>query len=134
MQRLRGNTLLLAMALLVLLAACGRSSEEAPMAEATPEGATESAPAADEAAPAPQLKTRTQAAAPKPAAPVVLPEGTTLRVRLDHAVGSKISKAGDPFTASVAEPVAADGKVVIPAGSEVSGVVTNAKAQGRLAG
>jgi hypothetical protein len=68
------------------------------------------------------------------AAPIVVPSGTVLTVRLDSAVGSKSSNAGDRFTASVADPVEVDGKVVIPRGAEASGTVHEAVPAGRLKG
>jgi hypothetical protein len=86
----------------------------------------------DEAS-APALKARSEEAATA-AAPAVLPAGTMLRVRLDSPVGSKISQAGDSFAATVATPITANGKVVVPAGAQASGVVTNAKSLGRFKG
>jgi hypothetical protein len=74
------------------------------------------------------------AAKPAPAKPVVIPDGTVLTVRLDSAVGSKSSEAGDRFTASVAEPVEVNGAVVIPKGAEASGVVHEAVPAGRIKG
>lgn len=72
----------------------------------------------------------------KPAAaqPIEIPAGTVLTVRLDSAVGSKSSEAGDRFTASVAEPVEVDGAVVIPKGAEASGIVHEAVPAGRIKG
>jgi hypothetical protein len=74
------------------------------------------------------------AAKPAPAKPVVIPDGTVLTVRLDSAVGSKSSEAGDRFTASVVEPVEVDGAVVISKGAEASGVVHEAVPAGRIKG
>jgi hypothetical protein len=52
-----------------------------------------------------------------------LPAGTTLRVAIDKKV--RITKAGEPVTAKLTEPVYAFDEAVIPAGSQVSGQVTN---------
>src|SRR6185437_4393057 len=76
---------------------------------------------------------RTPAAPPPPAA-VDLPAGTDLRVRLDQDLGSKISHAGDSFTATVADPVVVDGQTVIPRGSQAEGTVIDAKPLGRFKG
>lgn len=66
--------------------------------------------------------------------PVIVAEGTVLTVRLNQAVGSKISNSGDPFSATVVEPVQVGEKVVIPKGAEASGVVTEAVPLGRFKG
>ncbi len=66
--------------------------------------------------------------------PVTVPEGTVLTVRLNQAVGSKISNSGDPFSASIVEPVQVGDKVVIPKGAEASGIITDAVPLGRFKG
>ena len=65
---------------------------------------------------------------------VTLPEGTVITVRLANAVGSKLSNSGDEFHASVATPVDADGKMVVPGGAEASGKVVQAVPLGRFKG
>ncbi len=67
-------------------------------------------------------------------APVVVPAGTTLTVRLGEALGSKISSPGQSFTATLASPVEAGGKTVVASGAEAHGVVTDAKALGKFKG
>jgi hypothetical protein len=64
----------------------------------------------------------------------VIPAGTVLTVRLSNAVGSKTSKTGDRFQASLAEPIVVRNKAVAPAGSSVGGTVTEAHAAGRFKG
>jgi len=77
-------------------------------------------------------------AEPAAAAPrvreVTIPAGTLLPVVLDTAVGSDTSRAEEPVTAHLARPVTFHGETVLPAGSRVSGVVTDAKASGRVKG
>jgi len=68
------------------------------------------------------------------AKPVTVPEGTILTVRLNQAVGSKISNTGDSFEGSLADPVSVDKNVVIPEGSDVIGTVVDAKPLGRFKG
>jgi hypothetical protein len=85
------------------------------------------APAASStAAPAPQ--------APPPPAVVELPVGKELRVRLDEDLGSKISRPGEPFAATVADDVRVNGEVVIARGSRADGTVVDAKPLGRFKG
>jgi hypothetical protein len=54
-----------------------------------------------------------------------LPSGTTLDVRLDQEIGTKSSKVGDTFSATVINPIVAqNGATAVPAGSKVYGKVT----------
>lgn len=66
--------------------------------------------------------------------PVTLPEGTALKVKIDHTLASDQSNSGDPFQGTVAEPVVVAGKTVIPAGAQVEGVVEDARRSGNLKG
>jgi hypothetical protein len=68
------------------------------------------------------------------AKPLVVPAGTVLTVRLGQSVGSKISTAGQTFSATVATPVEVEGKTAIPAGATASGTVVDAKPLGRFKG
>ncbi|HEV2022786.1 MAG TPA: hypothetical protein VGQ94_09685 [Terriglobales bacterium] len=68
------------------------------------------------------------------AKPVTVPEGTILTVRLNQAVGSKISNPGDSFEGSLADPVSVGKNVVLPEGSDVTGTVVDAKPLGRFKG
>jgi hypothetical protein len=128
--RCRFVATILAVCMVMCAAGCNKKQEaaqEAPGAGATGAGSQAATPSptnSPEAATAPQEK----------AAPVVIPTGTVLTVRLGQAVGSKISNTGDTFTATLAEPVSVDGRTVIPSGSEASGTVTNAKPLGRFKG
>jgi hypothetical protein len=91
---------------------------------------------------APEQTAKGEAAAPKrvaPAekpqpAPMMVPAGTMITVRLGQALGSKISQTGQTFTATVGEPVEVEGKTVIPTGATASGVVADAKPLGRFKG
>jgi hypothetical protein len=103
----------------------------------TSEPSSSNAPA-ESTAPAGGAEKSSGGAMSKPKAeaptPVVVPAGTVLTVRLANAVGSKISTAGQTFTATVATPVEVDGKTVIPAGASASGIVVDAKPLGRFKG
>lgn len=65
---------------------------------------------------------------------VTIPSGTTLRLSLSSAVGSDTSRVEEPVRATLRSPVTIDGQVVLPAGSEVAGVVTDAEESGRVKG
>lgn len=128
-----GRTLQYAIALIMLLAlvACGnKPPAEQPNASNPNTPATGSTAANNAAAPAPspRLSARSEPA------PVVVPASTALTVRLNQAVGSKISNAGQSFTATLANPVNVNGVVAIPRGANVEGTVVDAKPLGRFKG
>lgn len=94
---------------------------------------------ADQPAPAPDAA---HASAPAPAgfdntkiAPAVtIPAGTELRVRLDQALSTRSDRAGEAFTATLADPVVVAERTVVPKGTEFRGHVTGSGASGRLKG
>lgn len=57
-----------------------------------------------------------------------LPPGTSLSVRLQSALSSATSHAGDSFDAVVDEPVIVEGQSVVPRGTRTAGKVVAAKA------
>lgn len=63
-----------------------------------------------------------------------IPAGTVLTVRLDQSLSSESASEGDPVRATLAEPVHIDGKVALPAGSDLRGSVMEAKEAGRVKG
>ncbi len=71
---------------------------------------------------------------PPPPAVLDLPSGTNIRVRLDQDLGSKISQAGDSFTATVSDDIIVNGQTVIPKGARADGTVIDARPLGRFKG
>lgn len=69
-----------------------------------------------------------------PPAKQIIPAGSVLHVRLTCTLTSKTSKPGDPLTGEVMQPVSANGKEVIPSGSQVEGHVAFVKEGGRVSG
>jgi len=67
-------------------------------------------------------------------APVVIPRGTPLHVRLDQGVDSKSNHAGDRISATLSRPLIVGGVVLLPEGTRVNGHVTEADSSGRLKG
>src|ERR1017187_4700638 len=67
-------------------------------------------------------------------AQTALPTGTAVKMKLDTTLATFSSKAGDPFSARVTEPVILDGKTVIPIGATVEGRVTKSTEPRRIAG
>ena len=70
----------------------------------------------------------------EPAAKMVIPVGTRIRVALLNAVSSDKSRAGDQFMASLSEPVIIDGKTILPKGTKLRGRVMDAAGSGRVKG
>jgi len=89
---------------------------------------TRSAPAQTAPPPPPEEKPK-----PKPEA-VVIPAGTVIDVALTQPLSSKTAQPGDPFTATLAEPIVVHGKTVIPTGATVNGKVVDAKSKGKIKG
>ncbi|MFZ0687879.1 MAG: hypothetical protein WAM89_20220 [Terriglobales bacterium] len=67
-------------------------------------------------------------------AQTALPAGTAVKMKLETTLATFSSKAGDPFSARVTEPLMMDGKVVIPIGTTVEGHVTKTNEPRRIAG
>jgi len=65
---------------------------------------------------------------------VTLPQGTALPLRLRSAVASDTSRVEEPVRAELREAVVVDGATVLPAGTELAGVVTGAERSGRVKG
>jgi hypothetical protein len=63
---------------------------------------------------------------PAPLGPGEIGEGTMIRVRLLNDLSSSFTEQGQPFRSRVASDVLAGGNVIIPAGAEISGRVTEA--------
>jgi len=93
---------------------------------AAPETAPAAAPAAAPVAEAPPP--------PPPPPPIVIPAGTNVVFRLGATLSSKTSQDGQVFTGTLANGIASHGKVVIPAGSGVTGTVSEAKSAGKFKG
>jgi hypothetical protein len=65
---------------------------------------------------------------------VILATGTTVTVRLNQAVGSRVSASGQRFMSKLDHAVVVDGREVLPAGTQFSGTVIEAMPAGHLAG
>jgi hypothetical protein len=65
---------------------------------------------------------------------ISLPASTWVIVRLNEPLSSDHNLAGDPFTATLLEPIVANGLLIARRGAIVSGVVSEAKKAGRVSG
>jgi hypothetical protein len=123
--------------------ACEQTGATANASASAASSATTPVPAADasRATPSATVDTGAPAAAvatPNVAAPAVrevtLAAGTRLPVVLDTGVGSDTSRAEQPVQAHIARPIVVNGQTVLPAGTRVSGVVTDARRSGKVKG
>ena len=63
-----------------------------------------------------------------------VPAGTAFRVRLETPVGSDSSRVEAPVHARLVNPIVIGGRTVVPAGSPVTGLVTQATRSGKVKG
>ena len=65
---------------------------------------------------------------------VVVPTGTTMRVRLNSGVSTRSSRPGDRFSGTLVSPVAVSNSVILPVGTSVGGSIIESAPSGRLKG
>jgi len=101
---------------------------------AAPAASPTTAPVETAAAPPAAAPVAEQAPPPPPPEPIVIAAGKTITVRMGQGLSSKTAQDGQAFTGVLANGIAVNGKVVIPAGSGVTGTVSEAKSAGRFKG
>lgn len=118
-----------------------RAQSANPPATAAQSAAPTNAPAqAHPAAPAnaPSAQPSPTAPSPAPVAPLPkyfeVPSGTRLPLVLHNAISTRSAQPGDPVYLETLFPIVIDSRILIPAGSYVSGEVTEAKRPGRVHG
>ncbi|HEV8375329.1 MAG TPA: hypothetical protein VGR38_03730 [Candidatus Polarisedimenticolia bacterium] len=149
-ERIRGKSwelailLVLALGVMGLVLGCGQHSDQqaANNEEASNEPAAQPSDQQDQNPPAepsrepapsePVHRPAPAAPAPRPAAPrapetvaVMVPEATTLRVKLEQSLNSGTNQAGDMFKATLLAPVIVGDRVVLQEGSTIDGTVTD---------
>jgi hypothetical protein len=108
-------------------AAAAPADASTPAATAAPAPGTTPAPAVT---PAPA----TAPVAPTPSARIQVPAGTHIPLVLHNAISTRSARPGDPVYLETLFPIMIDGHVVIPAGSYMSGEITETKRPGRVKG
>lgn len=71
---------------------------------------------------------------PPSAPPVEVPAGTSLAVRVNQALSSDQSSAGQSFAGVLSQPVVVNGEIVVPQGAAVGGTVSVAASSGHIKG
>jgi hypothetical protein len=100
------------------------SESQKPQTNQTPQLAT-----APSASPVAQAISETKASAR-----IEVPTGTHIPLVLHNGISTRSARAGDPVYFETLFPVMVDGRVAIPAGTYISGEVTEAKRPGRVKG
>jgi hypothetical protein len=73
-------------------------------------------------------------AAPKAQVQIEVPAGTHIPLVLHNAISTRSARPGDPVYFESLFPIMIDGHVVIPAGSYISGEITESRRPGRVKG
>ncbi len=117
----RSHSIITAAIVLVLAGGAGAAQEAAPPAD-QPSGGWR------------RVDERSPADSAPPAGQLVVPAGTWLTVRVDQELSSDHNLRGDAFTASLVQPLVANGFVVARRGQTVGGQVVAAEKAGRSKG
>lgn len=92
------------------------------------------APNAPAAGAAPAVSPAASSTTSAKAAPIEVPSGTHIPLVLHNGISTRSARPGDPVYFETLFPVMINEKVVIPAGSYVSGEITESKRPGRVKG
>jgi hypothetical protein len=63
-----------------------------------------------------------------------IPQGTHVLLRMVNSVSTRTAEEGTQVYLQTANPIAVDGRILVPVGSYVQGVVSHAKRSGKVAG
>jgi hypothetical protein len=107
---------------------------QAPSSEAAAKDRSERPRSAAEAIASPSTDPATAASGPSASRKIEVPTGTHIPLVLHNAISTRSARAGDPVYFETLFPVMVDGHVRIPAGSYVSGEISESKRPGRVKG
>lgn len=127
--RIHANVVAICLGATVALAGCQRWSNpgaEPGNAVAAREASTAASPATQDPPPTRERRSREARIVERAPRTVTVPAGTTVDVELVSSASSQKSHVGDWVKGQVAQPITVNGVVAIPAGSVVSGSVTQA--------
>ena len=63
-----------------------------------------------------------------------IPQGSHLLLRMENSLSTRTAKEGDYVYLRSASPIVVDGRIIVPVGSYVQGVVAESKRSGRVSG
>lgn len=128
--------------ILIALVAAVTACQQPPGRQETRAPSTATAPAASSDSNGPDSRLPNAATPPGDATEparrdwreVTIPAGTRLPIRLEEAIASDTSRVEEPVRATLLNNIVVRGQTVVPAGSGVAGVVTEARQSGRVKG
>lgn len=82
----------------------------------------------------PALVTREPISRPASISSITLPAGTKIPLVLKHAISTKSAREGDSVYAETNFPVVIDGRMAVPPGTYVQGVISRTQRAGRVKG
>ncbi len=77
------------------------------------------------------LPAQTQSSQNNASKPLIIPEATVIQLKIHEPISSKLSDIGDEVITTIKKDVEVDGTILLPAGTEVIGRITAAKAAKR---
>jgi hypothetical protein len=116
-----------------LLFASAMAAADPQQASTVPPVAGETAPQSG-SAPASSPAAATATAGPAKVAQIEVPTGTHLPLVLHNGISTRSAQPGDPVYFETLFPVTVNGRIAIPAGSYISGEITETKRPGRVKG
>jgi hypothetical protein len=114
------------------IAAKWAETNAASKTEPKPVATTPETKKAEPQKPEKKFVTETKTETVKPPVVVVIPESTTIHVKLIDSIDSDVHVTGTKFRALLAEPLRVDGKMVYEEGTAVTGVLDTVVESGRL--
>jgi hypothetical protein len=63
-----------------------------------------------------------------------IPQGTHLLLRMENSINTRTAQEGDYAYMRTESPITAEGRIIVPTGSYVQGIVTQSKRSGRVSG
>lgn len=134
--RVSSKSVLIAFGLMSVLAPalCAQSTTPPPTQQSAPPPQSAAPPAQTAASPSPAAQPTTTQAENSTPRYYVVPKGTQVPLVLHTAISTRGAHVGDQVYLETLYPIVIDSRILIPAGSYVSGEVTEVKRPGRVHG
>ncbi|MGB8768249.1 MAG: hypothetical protein WCC92_01435 [Candidatus Korobacteraceae bacterium] len=119
---------------LLFVCGCGKKRGASPPANSTNQSAATQTNAGETSNPvsAPAAPNNTPDTSNQAPAPLTIPAGTPITVRLQERLSSASAEPGEHFDAVLDRPIVVDNQMIVPVGAPVEGHVVFARHSGRL--